>query len=204
MEKRDSYPYKSGYCNIGAHENADKRSPSGKSLGRCVLPLCNCECHTEVRKMLNFIAEMSPESRSGQPASAFALSGQSDPVKLEPPAMPLERARLVPPLLPKPKLPPPPSPPPSPPPPLPLPVALRYDTGRRVKGQLDALIRQACQQWAAGQLPGDAQGLCTPQYLSELLDASTGAIHAAWTRWEKKGLCEIAKKPVRFLRFLEG
>lgn len=80
-------------------------------------------------------------------------------------------------------------------------------TGRAARGQLEFQVYEVCNTWR-DRMDHETRPDCTPNYISQIISRdyeiklpSVGAIGAVFDRWESRGWCEQAKKPVRFLRF---
>lgn len=78
----------------------------------------------------------------------------------------------------------------------------RTETGRAARGGLEAQVWDACHNY-----PGE--DAITPRQVGEWIaekykipTPSSGAINAVWDRWQAMGFCEQAKKPNRFLNFV--
>lgn len=86
--------------------------------------------------------------------------------------------------------------------------ATRTPTGRKARGQLEYEVLAICREWSQGVWEWEH---CTPKVVSERIGKvnsaeppSVGAIGAIFDRWEKLGFARQAKKPVRFLEFVDS
>lgn len=198
-----STTYITGFCSTGSCEGTSKRSPSGLPMPACrgtyVIPsgvggrsrtyTCSHECHKAFAEIREMMAAMNAMHGIAQPGTAGAKQETHSPTGVARPAAvattaataappPARHGGLVP----------------------PVPSSRTFSptpTGRAARGQLEEQVRVSLKQYQAFV----SMGTITPAFLSKAIDKekppSQGAVAAVLERWEKKGLIEIARKPLR-------
>lgn len=73
-------------------------------------------------------------------------------------------------------------------------------TGRAARGGLEARVHEALEALGGTPTPKDVAEWIVEKY--KIATPSSGAIRAVWLRWVDIGFCEIAMKPLRFVRFV--
>lgn len=189
--------YITGFCSVGACEGTAKKSPSGQFLRTCrgtysvpvshaygkqIEVVCTHACHAPFNEIREMMAAMGKIDTPAAPVAAKETptpTGGPIPAQRPAPAttqaatglLPFQRATVE--------------------------GMVRTETGRAAKGQLEEQVRLALVKSA---IFVDA-GMVTPGYLSRVIDKekppSQGAIGAVMDRWEKKGLIQIGRKPLR-------
>ena len=192
--------YITGFCATGGHEGTANKSPSGLFLRSCrgtysvpvshaygkqVQVICTCACHAafnEIREMMAAMGKIDIPAAPVAPKETPTPTGGPVPTQRPAPAttqaatglLPFQRATVE--------------------------GMVRTETGRAAKGQLEEQVRLALVKY---QVFVDA-GMITPAYLSRAIDKekppSQGAIGAVMDRWEKKGLIQIGRKPLRIAK----
>jgi hypothetical protein len=188
-EKKLTGPYTCGWCQSGSHRGKPKRSSSGKEFPTCSGGICRCFCTTMLDEIQAAIAATvsTPALGSPMPPKAPATPTGNTPAA-EAPAPVTIRPATPAPTAPRPVLPEPVTP-------------SRLPNGRRPPGVLEMEIERLLRRWEAGE--ADLEGDVTPMKVADLLQASSGAVSACWARWERTGMCELGRKPARFVRFLK-
>lgn len=193
--------YITGFCQTGACEGVDKRSPSGQKIqsclgwysvptsgtfGRQIEVVCTHSCHDTTRELREMMAAMGksmpiPERPRLKERPALILR----PATVEQPA-PAESAPIAAPsggLLPFQRA--------------TVDGLARTPSGRAAKGALEERVRLVLVQ-AKIFVEMD---MVTPGYICRIIDKenppSQGAVLAVLERWEKKNLIQIADKPKR-------
>lgn len=189
--------YITGFCSVGACEGTAKKSPSGQylrtcrgtysvpvshSFGKQIKVVCTHSCHTafnEIREMMAAMGKIDIPAVPVAPKETPTPTGGPVPTQRPAPAatqpatglLPFQRATVE--------------------------GMVRTETGRAAKGQLEEQVRLAL---VKNQIFVEA-GMVTPGYLARVIDKdkppSQGAIGAVMDRWEKKGLINIGRKPLR-------
>lgn len=188
--------YITGFCATGGCEGSNKFSASGARLGPCrgsyeyrrtngdIMKIrCTHECHSAFEEIRQMMAAMGKIHTTSAPAvTQETRTPPVSPITAVSPAplkpgpstttlLPFKRATVE--------------------------GILRTPTGRAGKGQLEEQVRLALKKSAVFV----EMGMVTPGYISRLIDKenppSQGAIGAVMDRWEKKGLINIGRKPLR-------
>ena len=196
-EKVKKNAMKTGFCFDGNHEGTKPKSHSGLPMKTCEFwQTCPCECHEMITRMfeetgMERLLIDNPEYRHVKspfwmpslldtPLESTASNGSG--------AIPATVVQGADPAVAPPR------------------VAASYaptSTGRAARGELESHVQEATDDWTA-TVP---EYKCTPDWINEWLaekygmNASVGAIHAVFMRWEKLGFAYIEKKPVRFLGY---
>lgn len=191
-------PFVSGFCCNGWHEGENAKDQKGNPVPTCKLWLiCPCECHSkwdtiyEVSEMERALVDNSSYSpdhgKYSMPSAeerALAYARQHAPKTSEPILVPSHAPGVVPPILQRDFAP--------------------TRSGRAARGELEAWVRKACDDWLVDQ-PG---GICSPVYLASdiakdqgINPPSTGAITACLDKWAKIGFAVVERKPVRFINY---
>ncbi len=176
-----------GQCNAGWHEGTKPVTRDGKPIQVCRLwEECPCECHSRITAMFESAGQPrelidNPDYMVKPPDFYMPVFGvdYGVPVTVTVMASPGTMAARV------------------------------NDTpsGRTQPGGLEAQVLEVCTEFSID--PSSCpDAYCTPKFVSGeiarlhgIKDPSTGAVQAAWERWEAMGFAEIARKPVRFVGF---
>ncbi len=191
-------PFRSGFCSNGWHEGDNPKDFQGTPVPSCKLWMqCPCECHVKWDKLyalgemerilvdnstyhpnLGEFSMPSPEER------ALAYAKTHAPKTSEPVLVPSHAPGVVPPTLSR--------------------DFAQTPSGRAARGELEAWVRKACDDWLVDQPPV----ACTPVYVADdiareqgINPPSTGAITAVLDRWVKIGFAVVERKPVRFINY---
>lgn len=199
--------YKSGACGIGCHEGENPKNMFGRPLPTCTSwQTCNCKCHLTYDQMF----AMTNQERLLVNHSSY-VPDHSSFVMPDPEELALARVssmgggpttpsapRIVPSELPD---------------AVPATIERTFGqtpTGRAAKGELEAQVKWACDDWLIEHSTLEEQELhrCTPVYVSEeigrkygIKNPSVGAIDAVWKRWVKIRFATTATKPTRFVGY---
>lgn len=215
------FPYITGFCGNGQHENSKLLSKAGASRVACrgkyefrfCAVQCECWCHALFAAAgvtsdsplsdTTDATDATESSDSGDPRASE--TAPSEPTTIPSSAIPTQRSTywswlvLQDHLEPQLKR---------------LVMKLIFDQEsefvesaenikeRRKRGSLEYNVEAVCRLWLESKLPYKS---LIPTDVGMLINAmdppSPGAIHAVFTRWNEQGLAEVAHSPFRFLSF---